>query len=231
MLASYKQTKGRLMLCPSILSADFARLGDEVDRVEGSADVMHIDVMDGHYVPNLTIGPMVVSAIRPYTKLPIDVHLMVSEPMKWIEPFAQAGADTLVIHAETCPHMLRALELIKSQGCSAGVAINPGTPIDTIKELLPYVDIVLLMTVNPGFGGQSFIPSMTEKISRMRAMLDQVGLDIHLQIDGGVKTDNIKELYEAGADMIVVGSSVYAEQDPVAALNQLRQAVEGSESE
>ena len=227
MLKSYSETEGKLMLCPSILSADFARLGEQVSMVGDYADVIHVDVMDGHYVPNLTIGPMVVSAIKPYTKLPLDVHLMVSEPLQWIEPFAKAGADTLVVHAEACAHMLRALDQIKAQGCSAGVVINPGTPISVLEEFLPYIDLVLLMTVNPGFGGQSYIPSMTDNIRRTRKLLDKSGRDIHLQIDGGVNQDNIKELYEAGADMIVVGSSVYAEPDPIEALKQLRLAVEG----
>ncbi len=227
MLKTYDQTEGRLMLCPSILSADFSRLGEQVSMVGDYADVIHVDVMDGHYVPNLTFGPMIVSAIRPFTKLPLDVHLMVSNPLQWIEPFAKAGADTLVVHAEACTHMLRALDLIKTQGCSAGVVINPGTPINVLEEFLPFVDMVLLMTVNPGFGGQSYIPSMTDKIRRTRELLDESGRSIHLQIDGGVNKNNIKKLHEAGADMIVVGSSVYAEPDPIEALKQLRQACEG----
>ncbi len=143
MLKTYSETNGKLMLCPSILSADFAHLGEAVSMVGEYADVIHVDVMDGHYVPNLTIGPMVVSAIRPHTQLPLDVHLMVSDPLQWVEAFAKAGADTLVVHAEACTHMLRALEQISAVGCSAGVAINPGTPIDVIEEFLPYIDMVL----------------------------------------------------------------------------------------
>lgn len=229
MLESYRKTGGRLLLCPSILSADFAMLGEQISLVNESADVIHVDVMDGHYVPNLTLGPLIVSAVRPYTKLPLDVHLMVSEPMQWIDGFAAAGADTLVIHAETCNHLLRAIEQIKAAGCSAGVAVNPGTPLSMLEECLPYVDLVLLMTVNPGFGGQSYIPTMTEKIVRCKAMIDKLNEPVHLQIDGGVNLHNIRELYQAGADMIVVGSSVYAQDDPVLALHELRKAAENSE--
>jgi ribulose-phosphate 3-epimerase len=219
------------MLCPSILSADFARLGEAVALVGDHADVIHVDVMDGHYVPNLTMGPMVVSAIRPYTQLPLDVHLMVDEPMNWLEPYAEAGADTLVIHAEVSTHVHRALDQIKSLGCSAGIAINPGTPVSVIEECLPYIDMVLLMTVNPGFGGQSYIASMTDKIKRMRTLLDSKSSSVHLQIDGGVNKENIRELYEAGADMIVVGSSVYGQTDPKMALAELREAAQGTAGE
>lgn len=227
MLKSYTTTGGRLLLCPSILSADFARLGEQIELVNATADVIHVDVMDGHYVPNLTLGPLIVSAIRPHTDLPLDVHLMVSEPMQWIEGFAKAGADTLVVHAETCVHLLRAIEQIKAAGCSAGVAINPGTPLSVLEECLPYVDMVLLMTVNPGFGGQSYIPTMTEKITRCREMINQLDEPVHLQIDGGVNLQNIRELHQAGADMIVVGSAVYAREDPVFALEELRRAAKG----
>ncbi|MDD3502541.1 MAG: ribulose-phosphate 3-epimerase [Eubacteriales bacterium] len=227
MLANYQETQGKLMLCPSILSADFAKLGEAVALVQEHADVIHVDVMDGHYVPNLTLGPPIVGAIKPWSKkLPLDVHLMVAEPMQWLEAFAGAGADTLVIHAEACAHTLRALQQIEDLGCTPGIAINPGTSLSVIEECLPYVDMVLLMTVNPGFGGQSYIPSMTDKIRRLRVMLDQLDHPVHLQIDGGVNEDNIAELYAAGADMIVVGSSVYAKPDPVAALKTLRAACE-----
>lgn len=226
MLDNYRTTGGKLLLCPSILSADFARLGEQVRLVGDAADIIHVDVMDGHYVPNLTLGPLIVSAIRPFTDLPLDVHLMVSEPLQWIDGFAKAGADTLVVHAEACDHLLRAVEQIKAAGCSPGVAINPGTPLALIEECLPYVDMVLLMTVNPGFGGQSYISTMTDKIVRCKAMIDRLPEPVHLQIDGGVNLENIRELYQAGADMIVVGSAVYAQDDPVLALRELRNAAE-----
>lgn len=222
MLDSYQKTQGKLLLCPSILSADFATLGADVALVNEHADVIHVDVMDGHFVPNLTLGPLIVQAIRPYTTLPLDVHLMVSDPMQWIEPYAQAGADTLVVHAEACTHLLRAVEQIQQAGCTAGVAINPGTSLATLDECLPYVDMVLLMTVNPGFGGQSYIPGMTDKIKRCRDRIDKLNKPIHLQIDGGVNRTNIRELHQAGADMIVVGSAVYSQPDPILALQELR---------
>ena len=222
MLPSYQETAGRLLLCPSILSADFAALGDAVERVSETADMIHIDVMDGHFVPNLTIGPPVVAALRRRSKLPLDVHLMIAEPMDWIDSFAESGADSLVIHAEACPHLLRGLQQIREAGCTAGVAINPGTPLSAIEEALPFADMVLLMTVNPGFGGQKYIATMTDKIRRLRKILDQLDNPVHLQIDGGIHRGNIHELHQAGADMIVVGNAVYGTPDPAAALQNLR---------
>ncbi|MGI6325589.1 MAG: ribulose-phosphate 3-epimerase [Saccharofermentanales bacterium] len=222
MLPTYQETAGRLLLCPSILSADFAALGDAMDQVATAADIVHIDVMDGHFVPNLTIGPPVVASLGRRTKLPLDVHLMVEQPINWIEPFAGSGADSLVVHAEACVHLLRCLQMIRDVGCTPGVAINPGTPLTAIEEALPYVDMVLLMTVNPGFGGQQFIPTMTDKIRRLRQRLDDLDRPIHLQIDGGVYLGNIRELYQAGANMIVVGQAVYGQPDPAAALRALR---------
>lgn len=224
MLQSYQQTQGRLLLCPSILSADFAALGTAVEQVSEHADVIHVDIMDGHYVPNLTIGPAVVAALRTHTDLPLDVHLMVADPIFWIQAFAQAGADTLVFHAEACTHGLRAVQQIRSAGCSVGVAINPGTSLAVLEEYLPVVDMVLLMTVNPGFGGQSYIPTMTDKITRLYDLRQEKELQFHIQIDGGIHLGNIRETYLAGADMIVVGHAVYGQSDPVAALQVLRQA-------
>jgi ribulose-phosphate 3-epimerase len=223
MIESYQKTKGKLLLCPSILSADFAALGDAIGKVSQDADIIHIDVMDGHFVPNMTIGPPVVASLSGCSKLPLDVHLMIENPIQWIEPFAASGADALVIHAEACTHLLRALQQITAAGCTAGVAVNPGTPLFMIEEALPFVDMVLLMTVNPGFGGQQFIPTMTDKIRRLRKLLDQQERPIHLQIDGGIYMGNIREAYQAGADMIVVGSACFNNPDPAAALRELRQ--------
>lgn len=223
MIESYENTKGRLLLCPSILSADFAALGEAIDKVAADADIIHIDVMDGHFVPNMTIGPPVVASLAGRSKLPLDVHLMIENPIQWIEPFARSGADALVVHAEACSHLLRALQQITAAGCTAGVAINPGTSLSMIEEALPFVDMVLLMTVNPGFGGQQFIPTMIDKIRRLRRLLDQQDRPIHLQIDGGIFKDNIRDAYQAGADMIVVGSACYSRPDPAAALRELRQ--------
>lgn len=224
MLPSYQETAGRLLLCPSILSADFSALGEAVEKVADTADMIHVDVMDGHFVPNLTIGPPVVAALKRRSRLPLDVHLMIENPIDWVELFAKSGADSIVIHAEACPHLLRGLQQIREAGCTAGVAINPGTSLATIEEALPYADMVLLMTVNPGFGGQKYIESMTGKIRRLRAKLDQLSNPVHLQIDGGVYLGNIHELYQAGADMIVVGNAAYGMPDPAQALRDLRSA-------
>jgi ribulose-phosphate 3-epimerase len=222
MIPNYHETNGRLLLCPSILSADFSALGEAVSLVAGDADLIHVDVMDGHFVPNLTIGPPVIKDLRRLCPLPLDVHLMIENPISWIDAFVESGADSLVVHAEACPHLLRALQLIACAGCSPGVAINPGTPLEMIAEALPYVDLVLLMTVNPGFGGQTFIPSMTGKIRRMHQMISRLEKPVHLQIDGGINSGNIRENHLAGADMIVVGSAVFGQPDPVAALRELR---------
>lgn len=222
MIPSYQDTAGRLLLCPSILSADFTALGESIDQVSNDADIIHVDVMDGHFVPNLTFGPSVVAALRRRSRLPLDVHLMIEDPVRWIEAFAASGADSLVIHAEACPHLIRGLQQISAAGCTAGVAINPGTSLTLIEEALPFVDMVLLMTVNPGFGGQKYIETMTAKIRRLRLLLDQQDRPVHLQIDGGIYSGNIFEAFQAGADMIVVGSAVYDRPDPAAALQELR---------
>ncbi|HBP37666.1 MAG TPA: ribulose-phosphate 3-epimerase [Clostridiales bacterium] len=223
MIPDYSQTAGRILICPSILSADFTALGASIDRVSGDADLIHVDVMDGHFVPNLTFGPPVVAALRKHCRLPLDVHLMIEDPIRWIEPFAASGADSLVIHAEACPHLLRGLQQIAAAGCTAGVAINPGTSLAVIEEALPYVDMVLLMTVNPGFGGQHYIQTMTGKIKRLRQMLDKQDRPVHLQIDGGISCGNIRETRLAGANMFVVGSAVFDRPDPAAAVRELRQ--------
>ena len=222
MIPGYDQTQGRLLLCPSILSADFAELGRAIDQVAGLADVIHVDVMDGHFVPNLTVGPPVVAAIRKYTAMPLDVHLMVDDPIRWIDDFARAGADTLVVHEEACVHLHRAIQLIHDAGCTAGVAINPATSIHAIEGILPFVDMILLMTVNPGFGGQTYIPGMLEKVKSLRRLLNGLGRPVHIQVDGGLNKENIRENVLAGADMVVVGNAVYGSPDPAAALRQLR---------
>lgn len=222
MLPGYEETKDRLLICPSILSADFSALGDAVKQVAGEADILHIDVMDGHFVPNISFGFPIIKALAGCTELPLDVHLMIENPIIWIEAFAEAGADGIVVHAEACPHLQRVLQLIREAGCTPGVALNPGTPLCAIEEVLPFLDLVLLMTVNPGYGGQTYIPGMQNKIRRLRGLLDQRGRPVHLQIDGGLYTGNIKENRESGANMIVVGSAVFGQPDPAEAIRQLR---------
>lgn len=224
MIELYDKSNSQVLLCPSILSADFAALGDAVEMVANTADIIHVDVMDGHFVPNLTLGPPIVAAIRKRTSLPLDVHLMVTNPTDLIDSFAQAGADTLVVHAEACMHLHRAVQQIRAAGCTPGVAINPGTPLEALHEILPYIDMVLLMTVNPGFGGQKYIPTMTTKIRRLRQMINELDRPVHIQIDGGIGLDNIHSTVEAGANMIVVGSACYGKPDPAQALIDLRAA-------
>ncbi len=200
----------RPLIAPSILSADFAHLADEIKTVEmAGADWLHVDVMDGHFVPNLTIGPLVVEAIRPVTKLPLDCHLMVSNPEDWILPFARAGADIITIHAEAAPHLDRLLHGIRELGVKAGVSINPATPLAAIEEVLDLVDLVLIMSVNPGFGGQTFTPGSLIKIERMREMIERLNPKCNLEVDGGIKPSNIGKVRSAGADMFVVGSGVF----------------------
>jgi len=214
----------QLKIAPSILSADFARLGEEIRDVEkGGADWIHVDVMDGHFVPNMTIGPLVVNAIRPVTNLPLDVHLMIENPERYVEAFAKAGADYITVHAEACIHLHRTVHQIKELGVKAGVVLNPATPLTAIELVLEDVDLVLLMTVNPGFGGQSFIPSMAGKISRLRRMLDDRGLsDVHIEVDGGVNEQTARIVAEAGADVLVAGNAVFGEKDRAGAIRRIR---------
>ncbi|RQW85980.1 MAG: ribulose-phosphate 3-epimerase [Geobacter sp.] len=210
-------------IAPSILSADFSRLGEEIRAVEaGGADYIHVDVMDGHFVPNITIGPLVVEAVRKITSLPLDVHLMISNPELYIPEFAKAGADIIVIHAEATVHLHRALQLIKSFGKKAGVALNPATSLSTLEYVLDDLDLVLLMTVNPGFGGQSFINACIPKIQSLRGMLDRLGLETELEVDGGVKTDNIDRISHAGADVFVAGSAVFGSRDYPGTISELK---------
>ncbi len=210
-------------IAPSILSADFARLGDEVRAVAAAgADYIHVDVMDGHFVPNITIGPLVVEAVRKVTELPLDVHLMIEHPDLYIPEFARAGADIIVVHAEATHHLHRTVQLIKSLGRRAGVSLNPATPLNVLDYILEELDLVLLMTVNPGFGGQSFIEACLPKIHALRGMLDKRGLETELEVDGGVKTANIDRIAHAGADVFVAGSAVFGSPDYAATIAELK---------
>ena len=218
-------TRPSVRVAPSILSADFARLADEVALVErGGADWLHVDVMDGHFVPNLTVGPPIVESLRKVTKLPLDVHLMMTNPDAFIEEFAEAGADYLTVHVEACPHLHRTVQYIKQKGVKAGVTLNPATSLSTVEEILADVDILLIMSVNPGFGGQQFIPAVLEKIRRARALIERTGSRAVLEVDGGVKPSNAAEIIDAGADVLVSGSAIFSTPDYAAAIAALRQA-------
>ena len=215
-----------IRIAPSILSADFARLGEEVRAIEkAGADLVHFDVMDNHYVPNLTIGPLVCEAIRPHVGIGIDVHLMVEPVDSLIPLFAKAGANIITFHPEASRHVDRTLQLIRDHGCKAGLVLNPGTPVEVLDWVLPELDLVLLMSVNPGFGGQAFIPSALDKLRAVRAMIDKTGKDIRLEIDGGVKADNIGQIAAAGADAFVAGSAIFNAPDYADVIARMRAAV------
>ena len=219
----------KVKIAPSILSADFARLGEQIAEAEaGGADYIHVDVMDGHFVPNITIGPLVVNAVRRSTRLPVDVHLMIESPERYLAEFCAAGADNLSVHVETCPHLHRTIQQIKELGCRAGVVLNPSTPVVAIEEILPDVDLVLVMTVNPGFGGQVLIEGMLDKVRRVRARLDELGSGAEIEVDGGIDPETAYRVSEAGAGVFVAGSAVFAAPEGIAtAIARIRSAAEG----
>jgi ribulose-phosphate 3-epimerase len=213
-------------LVPSILSADFTRLGEQVREAEaGGAQRIQVDVMDGHFVPNITMGPTIVTATRRSTSLPLEIHLMITNPQDYIEAFAKAGADVIIVHQEVCPHLHRVIQQIRAAGKQVGVALNPSTPIWLLQDILSLLDLVLIMTVNPGFGGQEFIPEMLPKIANLRQMLTQRGLRCDIEVDGGIHEATVPRVIKAGANLLVAGSAVYNEQESVAAaLSRLRNA-------
>lgn len=217
-------------LAPSILSADFARLGEQIQEAEAAGvDYLHIDVMDGHFVPNITIGPVVVSWLRPLTKLPFDVHLMIESPDTYIPDFANAGADIILVHQETCPHLHRTIQHIKGFNKKAGVVLNPATPIHTLEEILPFIDQVLVMSVNPGFGGQSFIETTVNKIARLRQMIAARGLthQIEIEVDGGINAEIAPRVVQAGAQILVAGSAVFNKKESIAqAIQRLKNSIQ-----
>lgn len=209
-------------IAPSILSADFSKLGEEIKDVErGGAEYIHVDVMDGHFVPNITIGPLIVEAIKPVTDLPLDVHLMIENPDAYIQEFADAGASIITVHQEASVHLHRTIQLIKKAGVKAGVVINPATPVQMIKDILPEVDLVLLMSVNPGFGGQSFIPQTIGRIEQVAKWREQMNLSFEIEVDGGVNVQTAKACTDAGADVLVAGSAVFNQQDRKKAIEEL----------
>ena len=212
-------------IAPSILSADFTRLGEEIAAVErGGASVIHVDVMDGHFVPNITVGLPVTKAVAQGTQLIVDTHLMISEPGRWAEQFVEAGAQMVSVHVEADPHLHRTLSAIRKKGAQAGVAINPATSLAELEEALPFADFVLLMSVNPGFGGQKFISTSLDKLRRLRRMINERGLHVRIEIDGGIDLTNIAEIAAAGAEIIVAGSAVFGAPDPTQAVRELREA-------
>ena len=212
-------------IAPSILAANFASLEEAIRAVErGGADIIHVDVMDGHFVPNITVGVPVVASLRKATRLPLDVHLMIENPEQYIEAFIEAGADMIGVHQESTPHLDRALEMIRERGRGAGAVINPATPVESLSEVLDRVDHILVMSVNPGFGGQSFIPNALEKIQKLRKMRERYNLNFRIEVDGGVDLGNVAQIVRAGAQILVAGTSIFHTADPAAAVHSLRQA-------
>lgn len=216
-----------IQLAPSILSADFRRLGEQIAMVEAAgADIIHVDVMDGHFVPNLTLGPFIVEWVKQSTTLPIDTHLMIENPDRYIEDFAKAGANMISVHPEATYHLHRTLHLIRQQNCQAGVVLNPATPLSAIEEILGEIDYVLVMSVNPGFGGQKFISSAVDKVRRLRALLLERGTTVRIEIDGGISVGTAAQVVAAGAEILVAGSSIFGKADPAVALRELRAVAE-----
>ncbi|HVP76692.1 MAG TPA: ribulose-phosphate 3-epimerase [Thermodesulfobacteriota bacterium] len=213
-------------IAPSILSADFSRLADEVGAVEkAGADVIHVDVMDGHFVPNITIGPLVVQGLRKLTSLPLDVHLMIENPDRYIDPFVQAGGNWITVHAEVCPHLRRTIKKVRQLNARPGIVLKPATPLKTLFPVLDEIDLILIMSVNPGFGGQSFIPSTLKKIERLRKIVDQNRYPLEIEVDGGVKVENIRGVSAAGADIFVVGTGIFKTNDYEETIRKLRQEI------
>lgn len=220
----------RVSIAPSILSADFLKLKDEIKAVEAAgADLIHIDVMDGHFVPNLTIGPMVIKAVRSSTALPLDVHLMIENPDSFIDAFADAGSDIITVHAETGYHLHRTVDLIKSRGKKAGIALNPATPLAAVEEMVGEIDLLLIMSVNPGFGGQGYISSVTQKIERARRLIDQSAKPVELEVDGGVKAENAAVVARAGATIIVMGTEIFHSDNYEKKIGDVRKRLSGPE--
>lgn len=214
------------LIAPSILSADASRLGEEIIAVEkAGADWIHLDVMDGNFVPNITMGPAIISALRKVTKLPFDVHLMIADPDRYIESFFKAGADIITVHVEASTHLHRTVELIKSFGAKAGVSLNPATSLDQITEIIHYIDLLLIMTVNPGFGGQAYIPFMEEKIKHTRKLIEKSGRKIALEVDGGIKANNAEKVVRAGADVLVMGTEIFHSKDYKAKIREIRKKI------
>ena len=218
--------KSDVFIAPSILSADFSKLAEEIQAVDqGGSDWIHVDVMDGHFVPNITIGPLIVEAARRVTNKPLDVHLMIENPDRYVKDFRDAGADLITVHAEACPHLHRSLQLIRSLGAHVGVALNPHTPLSVIEHVLADVDLVLLMTVNPGFGGQKFILEVLKKIKTLRKEIDQKNLPIWIEVDGGIKADNIIDVFQAGAQVFVSGSGIFGTSDYAHTIQKMRDSL------
>jgi len=217
------------LIAPSILSADFSRLGEEIRAIEeAGADWVHVDVMDGHFVPNITIGPLVVEAARKVTSMPLDVHLMIENADAYLDDFIGAGSDYLTVHAEACPHLQRTLSHIRQKGCKAGLSLNPATPITSMEHVLADLDLVLLMSVNPGFGGQSFIPQVLDKIREVRRRIDSLDQEVFLEVDGGIKVDNIGEVARAGIDVFVAGSAIFGSDDYAKTISKMRAKIDSA---
>ena len=223
----YEPDGRRIAIAPSLLAADFARLAEQLAAIEDEADMLHLDIMDGHFVPNISFGPPLLRKLRPVTRLAFDVHLMIEDADRYLDDFIAAGADTITVHIEAAVHVARVLERIREAGAKAGITLNPGTSLASLDAVLPLVDQVLVMSVNPGFGGQSYLPQATGRIRALRARIDRDGLDCRLQVDGGVNLETCREVVAAGADILVAGSAIFGAADPAAAIREMRQRCSG----